>query len=57
MKRKFRNLENFKFDIKITSVEEASVFGDIGLTRCNYNLSATPKEGGDKIILNLMGKH
>ena len=48
--------EQFTTDIKITSVEEVRVFGDIGLTRCSFNLSVTPKEGGDKIILDPDGK-
>lgn len=48
--------EQFTSNIKITSVEEVRVFGDIGLTRCSYNLSVTPKEGGDKIILEPDGK-
>lgn len=43
-------------DIKITSVEEVRVFGDMGLTRCSYTLAATPKAGGDKIILEPDGK-
>lgn len=48
--------EQMKFDIKITSVEEVTVFGDLGLTRCSYNLSAIPKEGEDKIIIEPDGK-
>jgi ketosteroid isomerase-like protein len=44
------------FDIKITSVEEAKVYGNLGLTRCNYTLAVTPKEGGDKIIVMPDGK-
>ena len=43
--------EQFKIEINITSIEEVRVFGDIGLTRCSYNSSVTPKEGGDKILL------
>lgn len=43
--------EQFTFEVNITSIEEVRVFGDIGLTRCSYNLSVTPKEGGDKILL------
>jgi len=43
-------------DIKITSVEETRVFGDMGLTRCSYTLAGTPKAGGDKIILEPDGK-
>ena len=48
--------EQFKADIKITNIDEARVFGDIGLTRCSYNLAATPKAGGDKIIVEPDGK-
>jgi uncharacterized protein (TIGR02246 family) len=48
--------EHFVFEINITSVEEVRLFGDIGLTRCSYNLTATPNEGGDKIILEPDGK-
>lgn len=48
--------EQFTIDIKITSFEEARVFGDIGLSRCSYNLAITPKAGGDKIILEPDGK-
>ncbi len=44
--------EQFTLDIKITSIEEARVFGDIGITRGNnISLALTPKAGGEKIIL------
>lgn len=44
--------EKFIIDIKIGSVDEAKVFGDIGLTRCNnISLAITPKAGGEKIIV------
>ena len=49
-------LEQFKANLKITSIEEARVFGDIGLTRCSYNFAVTPKAGGDKIIVEPDGK-
>lgn len=48
--------EQFTLDIKITSIEEPRVFGDIGITRCSYNLAITPKAGGDKIIVEPDGK-
>jgi len=48
--------EQFIYSIKIVSIEEARVFGDIGLTRCRYNLTLTPKTGGDKIIAEPDGK-
>jgi len=48
--------EQFTTDIKITSLEETRVFGDIGLTRCSYHLAITPKAGGDKIIVEPDGK-
>lgn len=43
-------------EITITSVEEAKVYGNMGLTRCNYNLALTPREGGNKIIVMPDGK-
>ena len=43
--------EQFTLDLKIT-IDEAKVFGDIGITRCNnISLALTPKAGGEKIIL------
>lgn len=44
--------DQFTLDIKIASIDEARVFGDIGITRCNnISLAITPKAGGKKIIL------
>ena len=37
---------NFEFDLDIV---EAKVYGDLGLTRCTYNLDLIPKAGGEKI--------
>ena len=48
--------EQFSADLKITSIEDAMVFGDIGFSRCSYSLTATPKAGGDKIIVEPDGK-
>ena len=53
MKPPFDQLD-FEFDL--ASIEEATVFGDLGLTRCNYSLKATPKEGGDTFDVMADGK-
>jgi len=36
-------------DIAITSIEEAKIYGELGLTRCTYTLKMTPKAGGETI--------
>ena len=38
-------------DLKLVlhEIEEATIHGDIGLTRCRYSLRGTPKEGGDSV--------
>lgn len=43
-------------DIAITSIEDAEVYGDLGLTHCNYTLAVTPKAGGETIIAVPDGK-
>lgn len=43
-------------DIAITSIEDAKVYGDLGLTRCNYTLDVTPKAGGETIRAMRDGK-
>ena len=48
--------EYFITEVNITSIDEVRIFGDIGLVRGSYNLSVTPKDGGDKIILEPDGK-
>ena len=53
MKPSFRD---FIMDIYINSIEEVRIFGDIGLTRCSYNLYVTPKAGGDKLAIEPDGK-
>jgi len=50
------SFDQMNLEITITSVEEAKVYGDLGLTRCNYTLAVTPKEGGDKINVMPDGK-
>ena len=48
--------DQMTLDIAITSIEDAKVYGDFGLTYCIYTLSATPKAGGDTIIVMPDGK-
>jgi ketosteroid isomerase-like protein len=43
-------------DITINSIEEAKVYGDLGLTRCTYTFKMTPKAGGDEIVAEPDGK-
>ena len=40
--------DQMNLDIAIT-IEEAKVYGDLGLTRCTYTLKMTPKAGGETI--------
>jgi ketosteroid isomerase-like protein len=39
-------------DMKLTilSIEDAEIFGSLGLTRCVYRLEVTPKAGGETIV-------
>ena len=53
MKSEFDELD---MDLEILSVEDAAIFGDLGLTRCVYCLEITPKAGGDKIAAMPEGK-
>ncbi len=48
--------DSMDFDFVLADIEEASVFGDLGLTRCIYSLRATPKEGGETVDLMADGK-
>ena len=43
-------------DIAITSVEDARVYGDLGLTRCKYKVDMTPRAGGETIHAMRDGK-
>ena len=40
---------NMKLELDLKSIDEARVFGDMGLTRCTYSLGAIPKQGGDRV--------
>jgi uncharacterized protein (TIGR02246 family) len=45
------------FDLGMTiHIQEAKVYGDLGLTRCAYALKLTPKGGGDEIVVDPDGK-
>ena len=48
--------ENMDLEFELVSIDEATVFSDLGLTRSTYSLRATPKEGGDTIGLMPDGK-
>ena len=41
--------DQMNLDIAITTIDEAKVYGDLGLTRCTYTLRMTPKAGGETI--------
>ena len=42
--------------LAILSVEDAAVFGNLGLTRCAYSLEITPKAGGETVAAVPEGK-
>lgn len=48
--------DEMDFDFELLDIEEASVFGDLGLTRCRYSLRATPKGGGETVDVMTDGK-
>ena len=48
--------DQMNLDIAIACIEDAKVYGDLGLTRCDYRLDATPKAGGETIQVMRDGK-
>ena len=48
--------DQMNLNITIHSIEEAKVYGDLGLTRCTYTLKMTPKAGGETINAMTDGK-
>ena len=48
--------DEMNFDISITSIDDAKVYGDLGITYCNYTLAVTPKAGGETIHVMPDGK-
>ena len=43
-------------DFRLLSVDEVTSFGEIALTRCTYSIHATPKEGGEPVVVMADGK-
>ena len=48
--------EAMDLDMVIHEIEDASIHGDLGLTRCRYTLKGTPKDGGETIDIMADGK-
>ena len=48
--------DQMEIDIAITNMEDIKVYGDLGLTHCNYTLAVTPKVGGETVIVMPDGK-
>jgi uncharacterized protein (TIGR02246 family) len=48
--------DQMNLEIAITTIDEAKVYGDLGLTRCTYTLRVTPKAGGETINVMPDGK-
>ena len=53
MKPEFDELD---MNLELLSVEDARIFGDLGLTRCVYRLEVAPKAGGETIAAMPEGK-
>jgi uncharacterized protein (TIGR02246 family) len=43
------DFDELSMKMNILSIEDTRVHGDLGLTRCKYNLKVTPKTGGETI--------
>ena len=48
--------DQMNLDIAITSIENIKVYGDLGVSHCNYTLAVTPKAGGETVIVMPDGK-
>jgi uncharacterized protein (TIGR02246 family) len=48
--------DQMNLDVAINNIEDAKVYGDLGLTRCTYTLNMTPKAGGETINAMPNGK-
>jgi ketosteroid isomerase-like protein len=46
--------DQMTLDVTVISIEDAKVYGDLGLTRCEATVDMTPKAGGETI--HFMGK-
>lgn len=43
-------------ELVIIKIEEARIYGDLGLTRCRYSLKGVPKGGSETIEIMTDGK-
>ena len=41
--------DEMTFNLSITSIDDVRVYGDLGITYCNYTFAMTPKVGGETI--------
>jgi uncharacterized protein (TIGR02246 family) len=48
--------DKMNMELTILSIEDAKIYGDLGLTRCVYTLKITPKSGGETISVMDPGK-
>ena len=49
--------DEMTLDISITSIDDAKVYSDLGITYCNYTLAMTPKAGGEAFDIMKDGKY
>ena len=48
--------DQMHLELTIHSIEDANVYGDLGLSHCTYTLKLTPKAGGETINAMPEGK-
>lgn len=48
--------DGMNLTLDLRTIDEVTIFGDVGLTRCTYSLTATPKQGGDTVAIMPDGK-
>ena len=48
--------DQMNMELTLLSIEDAKIYGDLGLTRCIYTLKVTPKAGGETIDVMAPGK-
>lgn len=50
------HFDNMKLEMKITDILEVRVEGNIGVSICTYNFFGTPKDGGERVVIEPDGK-
>ena len=50
------DFDALSMQMDILGIEDARVYGDLGLTRCKYTLQVTPKSGGETVSAMPVGK-